>query len=98
MWDQRFPQHGGSVRGTRHVRAALVCGDVVADDHAALHDEAHTLHLVHVGERVPGNGDDVCKLAFFDRADIFLNTVVQHVGGIMYDVCSACTGVNPHFA
>src|SRR6266700_4505970 len=64
------------------VGTALVPGESVPDDHAALHHKAHPLHFSHVRERISRNSDDVGEFAFLDAADVLLDAVIQHVGGI----------------
>ena len=60
-----MPCAGRRIRRTKFTAGgrALVRGDVVADDHAGFHHEAHLLHFVHVGERISCKRDDICKLA-----------------------------------
>src|SRR6516164_8192880 len=55
--------------------------EVVADDHAALHDELHPLHFSDVGERIARNSDDICEFAFLDTAYLGFPAIVQHMGG-----------------
>jgi hypothetical protein len=50
---------------------------VVADHHAALHNEFDALHLRHVGEGVAGNRDDVGEFLLFKAADVILPVIAS---------------------
>src|SRR5947207_15760561 len=51
--------------GHQILRCEFVLGDC-----AALHHEPDVSHDAEVGDRIAGHGDDVRKLALFDRANV----------------------------
>src|SRR5262249_41085170 len=55
--------------------------EVVADDYPALHHESDPFHFGHVRDRISGHRDDVCKFSLFDRAQVLVPIVVQHLRG-----------------
>src|SRR5262249_18875409 len=57
------------------------CGaKIVADNRSAFHDEFHALDFGHIGNRIPGHGNQVGKLPLFDRANLARPVVVQCAG------------------
>src|SRR6266702_5687722 len=79
---QKFKKVADRHSLARQVGTALVPAEIVPDDHAALHHKAHALHFGDVRERISRNSDDVGEFAFLDAADLLLDAVIQHVGGV----------------
>src|SRR5690242_15723284 len=54
------------------LRSAVLQGEIVLDDLAALHHEFHPLQFGDIRQRIARDGDEIGELAFLHRANLVL--------------------------